>query len=240
MSERELCDRTGAELSAQLRAGEITAVELTDSSLARLEAVNDQLGAFLSVTTGGGARTRSRTRHVPRHRRAAVGRGRHPHRAQGRAHHQGHPHDVRVEDPGDLRAALRLHRLDAACRAPAACWWARPTATSSRWARPTRTRRTGSVHNPWNLDTVPGGSSGGSAAAVAAGAAVWASGHRHRRLGAPARVAHRRRGAQAHLRVDQPLRVGGVRLVAGHGGHVHAERARRRDPARRARRQGPS
>ena len=43
------------ELSAQLRAGEITAVELADSCLARLEAVNDQLGAFLTVTPRGGA-----------------------------------------------------------------------------------------------------------------------------------------------------------------------------------------
>src|ERR687892_649627 len=34
----------------------------------------------------------------------------------------------------------------------------------------------GPVHNPWDLDTVPGGSSGGSAAAVAAGEAVWALG----------------------------------------------------------------
>ena len=34
----------------------------------------------------------------------------------------------------------------------------------------------GPVHNPWNLDTVPGGSSGGSAAAVASGMAVWALG----------------------------------------------------------------
>lgn len=32
------------------------------------------------------------------------------------------------------------------------------------------------THNPWNLDCVPGGSSGGSAAAVAAGSAVWALG----------------------------------------------------------------
>ena len=34
----------------------------------------------------------------------------------------------------------------------------------------------GPVRNPWNLETVPGGSSGGSAAAVAGGEAVWALG----------------------------------------------------------------
>ena len=32
------------------------------------------------------------------------------------------------------------------------------------------------THNPWNLDCVPGGSSGGSAAAVAAGSAIWSLG----------------------------------------------------------------
>ncbi|HUK77177.1 MAG TPA: Asp-tRNA(Asn)/Glu-tRNA(Gln) amidotransferase subunit GatA, partial [Thermoleophilia bacterium] len=34
----------------------------------------------------------------------------------------------------------------------------------------------GPTHNPWDLSTVPGGSSGGSAAAVAAGEALWALG----------------------------------------------------------------
>ena len=34
----------------------------------------------------------------------------------------------------------------------------------------------GATHNPWNLDCVPGGSSGGSAAAVAANETIWALG----------------------------------------------------------------
>ena len=34
----------------------------------------------------------------------------------------------------------------------------------------------GTTHDPWDLNTVPGGSSGGSAAAVAAGEALWALG----------------------------------------------------------------
>lgn len=34
----------------------------------------------------------------------------------------------------------------------------------------------GPTHNPWNLESVPGGSSGGSAAAVAANEAIWTLG----------------------------------------------------------------
>ncbi len=40
----------------------------------------------------------------------------------------------------------------------------------------TETSYFGATHNPWNIDTVPGGSSGGSAAAVAAGEAIMAVG----------------------------------------------------------------
>lgn len=40
----------------------------------------------------------------------------------------------------------------------------------------TATSYFGATHNPWNLDVVPGGSSGGSAAAIAAGEAIWTLG----------------------------------------------------------------
>ena len=40
----------------------------------------------------------------------------------------------------------------------------------------TETSYFGTTHNPWNLDLVPGGSSGGSAATIAAGEAIWALG----------------------------------------------------------------
>ena len=72
----------------------------------------------------------------------------------------------------------------------------------------------GPTRNPWATDRSPGGSSGGSAAAVAARIGTGRARLRHRRLDPPARRALRRRRPQAHIRAGLPLRPDGLRLVA--------------------------
>ena len=118
----------------------------------------------------------------PSHRRPPQGgrdarraRGR-PRRDQGRALRRGRADDLRQPDARELPPAVRRHRDRQARRPPARSCSARRTWTSSRWARRRRTAPTARPSTPGTSRACPGGSSGGSAAAVAAGLAPLALG----------------------------------------------------------------
>ena len=64
-----------------------------------------------------------------------------------------------VDAPGHARA----------CARPARCCWARPRTPEFGCKGETNSPLTGITRNPWDLSKTPGGSSGGTAAAVAAG-----------------------------------------------------------------------
>jgi len=173
----ELCDLTGHELGARLRSGDVTATDVLESSLERVRAVDERLKTFLTVTEDEA--------------RAAAARVDEWLTSRG---------DRRLPDVAGIPLALKDVLTTRGIRSTAGskilepyvppydCTaWARLRAAGSVLAGKTNcdefamgssgeNSAYGPTRNPWDLDTVPGGSSSGSAAAVASGQAVWALG----------------------------------------------------------------
>ena len=158
------------EAAALVHDGAVTSVGLVELALGRIEAVDGWLGAFVAVLAG------------PALHQAAVLDAE---RARGRLRGPLHGVPVAVKDLVDVAGAVtaagspklagNLASADAECVA-------RLRRAGAVVVGKTRTHefaygvRTPGTVNPWDRGRIPGGSSGGSAAAVAAGLVPFAVG----------------------------------------------------------------
>ncbi len=159
----------------QVRSGRRSAHDCVETSLARIREHNDALGAFIVVDE---KLARSEAKRVD----AKIARGEDP------GPLAGVPFGVKDADPcaglplthGSLlgrgrpvesRDSVHVGRLRAAGAIPVGVT-AAPEFGALSW---TRSKAWGVARNPWNLERTPGGSSGGSASAVAAGLVPFAT-----------------------------------------------------------------
>ncbi|MCI0632670.1 MAG: Asp-tRNA(Asn)/Glu-tRNA(Gln) amidotransferase subunit GatA [Actinobacteria bacterium] len=170
----ELCDLTATELATRLRAGGTSSAEIVASCRARADTVDEHVRAFLTRTDDLAAEHASDADRMI---------------AAGDA-----PAVAGI--PLALKDVLSTRGVRTTCGSkiletylpPYDCTpWARMQADGGvllgktncdEFAMGSSNENSafGPVHNPWDLDAVPGGSSGGSAAAVSSGMAVWALG----------------------------------------------------------------
>ncbi|MEN8662189.1 MAG: Asp-tRNA(Asn)/Glu-tRNA(Gln) amidotransferase subunit GatA [Lentimonas sp.] len=163
--------KTISELSALLAAGETTSVKITQAVIDRTAAVDGKVKAFLS-SDADDALAQAK---VSDERRAAGN-------ALGPL--DGIPIGIKdtlaVKDQ-PLRCASKMldnyvSPFDATCivklREAGAVIWGRLNMDEFAMGSSTENSAYHTTSNPWDLDTIPGGSSGGSAAAMAAGEAI--------------------------------------------------------------------
>ena len=159
----DLLYRPATELARLVRDGEASARELVEASLARIEAVDDRVNAFVDVDADGALATADAI--GPRDERPLAGV---PVAIKTEVPTQGRLMTMGSDLFGDFRPthdAFAVRRLRDAGAVIVGI-----TSMPEMGIMPvTEPRRFGPTRNPWDLERTPGGSSGGSGAAVAAG-----------------------------------------------------------------------
>ena len=163
------------QLADSVRSGSLSASELLEHQLARIDAHNESLGAFVFVDP---ERARARAAEVD----ATVAAGRDPGPLAGLPlgvkvleDVAGWPHTMAAKVFADRVATTTSTQVERLLRAGAVPLGltASPEMGS---ASHTTSLLYGTCRNPWDATLTPGGSSGGSAAAVAAGLVPLATG----------------------------------------------------------------
>ncbi len=163
----DLTRLTASELAAAIAGGDVSAVEVAQAHLDRIAAVDDRVHAFLHVDTAGALET---ARAVDAKR--AAGRTLGP--------LAGVPlalKDIFVQRGVPTTAGSRILEgylppydatVVARLRAADVVILGKTNMDEFAMGSSTENSAYGPTHNPWDLDRIPGGSSGGSAAAVSA------------------------------------------------------------------------
>ena len=159
----ELVFRSALELAALVRSGELGARELVEACLARIDELEPAINAFTHVADESALAAAETIRAGDRRPFAGV-----PIAIKDNRPVSGMPITMCSDLWGNYVArhdAFLVRRLR-----DAGFVIVGKTALPEMGILPTtESRRSGPTHNPWSADRTPGGSSGGSAAAVAAG-----------------------------------------------------------------------